>query len=174
MKIFGFHKTVDEHIYEGGSFLILKLLNLAIVLSLTNMLLTAISSRQLGYIIGERRLQEARPNDELVEKVEIYRSGWLWWHYTKVYIGFFMRSVLPITIILLSFTWYPLTEITVPGTVMVLALLIVLVVSSLDGFASAYKAIGFLSQIMIGALYTLYFGLQDMLNDQVEKDDKEG
>ena len=56
-KILGFQKSEDERYEGGGSLLNLKLLNLAIVLSLTNLLLSALAHRQLGYMLGEKKLR---------------------------------------------------------------------------------------------------------------------
>ncbi len=52
-KMFGFQKTEDEK-NEGGSLLSLKLLNLAIILSLTNLLLNILKHRNLPFLLGEK------------------------------------------------------------------------------------------------------------------------
>ena len=99
---FGFQKTENEK-NEGGTLLLFKLLNLAIVLSLTNLLLSALKQRQLAHLIGEKRNE----GNELSERLTIFRRLWLWWHYTKVYFGFFVYFLLPICLVVLAFTWYP-------------------------------------------------------------------
>jgi hypothetical protein len=51
--MFGFQKTEEEK-NEGGSLLSFKLLNLAIVLSLTNLLLNILRHRNLPFLLGEK------------------------------------------------------------------------------------------------------------------------
>ena len=51
--MFGFQTTEDQK-NEGGSLLSFKLLNLAIVLSLTNLLLNILRHRNLAFLLGEK------------------------------------------------------------------------------------------------------------------------
>lgn len=194
-----------------------KLLNLAIVLSLTNLLLNILRHRNLPFLLGEKErvvkrefmqsnnyesqngsnmgqdqssehsqymfTLEADEKEEMVTKEKIqmnkkirsYKQQWACWHYTKIYIGFLLQFLLPITIILLSFIIYPLSTISVPSVVMVLFLLILLATNaSPDCWRTIYRSIGSLTQIMICVCYTLYFALIDQMssydqNDQTER-----
>ncbi len=58
--------------------------------------------------------------------VSKYRKGWKWWYHTKIYIGFTLVFLLPVTIIFLAFTLYPLSTVSIPSVIMVLILLILL------------------------------------------------
>jgi len=51
-KMFGFVKSEDQK-NEGSSLLSFKLLDLAIVLSLANLLLNTLKHRNLPYLLGE-------------------------------------------------------------------------------------------------------------------------
>lgn len=51
--MFGFQKTEDQK-NQGGTLLSIKLLNLAVVLSLTNLQLNILRHRNLAFLLGER------------------------------------------------------------------------------------------------------------------------
>lgn len=215
-KMFGFQTTEDQK-NEGGSLLSFKLLNLAIVLSLTNLLLNILRHRNLAFLLGEKDrvvrrefmqsnnyqaqdgsnmaqdqssehsqymfTLEADEKEEMIAKEKIqmnkkirsYKQQWACWHYTKIYFGFLLQFLLPITIILLTFIVYPLSTISVPSVIMVLIILILLATNaSPDCWRTIYRSIGSLVQIMICVCYTLYFALIDQMssydqNDQTER-----
>ena len=194
-----------------------KLLNLAIVLSLTNLLLNILRHRNLAFLLGEKErvmkrefmqsngyqsqsagnmaqdqasdnsqyllTLESDEREEMVAKEKIqmnkkissYKKQWACWHYTKIYIGFALQFLLPITIILLTFIVYPLYTISVPSVLMVLIVLILLATNaSPDCWRTIYRSIGSLVQIMICVCYTMYFALIDQMssydqNDQAER-----
>lgn len=103
--------------------------------------------------------------ESMNRQVEEWQHAWRWWHYTKVYVGFFLWLLLPVTIILSTFYFYPLTSISVPSVAMLLVLLILLAVNaSPDCWRSAYKSIGTLLQVMICVSYILYFLLLDQMS----------
>lgn len=108
------------------------------------------------------------------KNIATWQNTWRWWHYTKVYFGFFLWAILPIAIIISSFYFYPMNTISVPSVAMVLVLLILLAVNAHpDCWRTAYKSIGSLLQVMICVCYILYFSLLDQmtqydLNDQQE------
>lgn len=101
---------------------------------------------------------------QLTKTIDDWKDCWRWWHYMKVYLGFTIWFVLPITIILCTFYFYPLTTISVPSVIMIVALLILLAwYSNPDCWRTAYKGIGTLLQIMMCICYTLYFFLLDVM-----------
>lgn len=51
-KMFGFRPSEDTK-NEGGSLLSFKLLNLALILSLTNLILNILRHRHLAFLLGE-------------------------------------------------------------------------------------------------------------------------
>jgi len=178
-KLFGFMPAEDQK-NEGGSLLSFKLLNLAIVLSLASMLLNILSHRNLPFLLDEKeenaQRREREPLEQaereetiaqqraaLLKRMEEWQVAWRWWHYSKVYVAFFIWFLLPITIILCTFYWYPLTTLSVPSVMMILSLLVLLAVNGPDCWRSAYKPIGTLLQVMMCVCYLLYFVLLDYM-----------
>jgi hypothetical protein len=85
------------------------------------------SRESQGGPAGEDSQSDSVAMDELKEridwekecmnrKVEEWQHAWRWWHYTKVYVGFFMWFLLPVTIILSTFYFYPLNASDQPAT----------------------------------------------------------
>jgi len=137
-----------------------KLLNLAAVLSLTNLLLNILKHRNLPFLLGEhvenvkdtdgpesneteRDEKIAKQKMVMTKRIDNWIPGWRWWHFTKVYTAFIIWFLLPITIIISSFYFYPMTTISIPSVTMILGLLILLAVNSGETcWRKLYKSIG--------------------------------
>jgi membrane protein YdbS with pleckstrin-like domain len=96
------------------------------------------------------------------KKIEKWKSTWRWWHYTKIFFGFFVWLILPVTIILSSFYFYPLSTVSVPSVLMILVMLILLAVDATPNcWRRVHKSFGTLIQLMMCVCYILYFALID-------------
>lgn len=109
------------------------------------------------------------------KKIERWLKTWRWWHYTKMYFAFILWLLLPVSIIISAFYFYPLSTISVPSVAMILVMLILLATNANpDCWRTIYKSIGTLLQVMITVCYILYFSLLDQmqtydLNDATER-----
>ena len=83
-------------------------------------------------VFNKEEYDEKVSNQEMLmnKRLEEWNSIWRWWHYTKIYIGFFFWFILPLAIIVVTFTVYPFMAVSIPSVVMVLVLLILLAVGS--------------------------------------------
>lgn len=97
--------------------------------------------------------------------MEAFKEAWRWWHYTKYYTAFVFWFLLPISIILCTFYFYPLATLSVPSVAMILVLLCLLAMNAKDCWRTIYKSVGTLLQIMICVCYLLYFILLDQMEN---------
>lgn len=136
-------------------------------MSLTSLLLNILRHRNLPFLLGEpedgpkkerigsepleqvekdEKIEQQRVN--LLKTMEDWQQAWRWWHYTKVYFAFMLWFLLPVSIIISTFYFYPLATISVPSVLMILALLILLAVNaSPDCWRTSYKSLGTLLQV---------------------------
>lgn len=108
------------------------------------------------------------------KRIENWKQTWRWWHYTKIYIAFFIWFILPLTIIILTFTLYPFMTVSIPSCVMLLIFLILLATgSSNNQWRAIYQSLGTLVQVMIVVCYSLYFGFIDQMASYNQNDPSE-
>jgi hypothetical protein len=113
----------------------------------------------------ERRDKIASQKLLMNKQIAKWKDTWRWWHYTKIYFGFLLWFILPVSIIISTFCFYPLNAVSVPTVIMVIILLILLAVhASPDCWRTIYKSIGTLVQLMMCTCYILYFALLDQMS----------
>lgn len=82
----------------------------------------------------------------------------------KTFLGFFLWFLAPISIILLTFLFFPLGSVSVPGILMVIVLLLILAFSEKEYvWRNTFRSLGTLLQVMILLIYSTYFVLIDTM-----------